>query len=212
MTMNPIFSIWRQPTETMKYMLAKNSIGYSLLIYVLASISVGMVTMMDTGIFTGMPLALIVFISIAISFIGAIIGWFISTALYTWVGKWLGGRGRYAEMLTIIPAFSIVQIWLSPMNLALLVLYGSTLFEAPVSEFEITTIPLGVYFLVNLVNLAVGIYGIVILCKGIGIVHGFSAWRGLGTVAIITGIMIVLGIILLLIFGAIILAVVSAMF
>lgn len=210
--MNPIFSIWAHPTETLKYMRAKNSMGYSLLIFLLASISVGMVSMMNSGIFTGMPIVLIVLISIVISFVGAIIGWFISTALYTWVGKWLGGRGRFSDMLNVTPASSILQIWLSPMNLALLVLYGSTLFEAPASEFEVTNIPLGVFFLVNLVNLAVGIYGIVITSKGIGLVHGFSAWRGFGAVAIITGILIVIGIILVLIFGAIIFAIVTAAF
>lgn len=210
--MNPIFSIWKHPTETLNYMLAKKSIGYGFLVYLLASISTGMVALSETGLFTGMPLATIVLISIAITFIGAIIGWFIAAGMYTWVGKWLGGRGRFSDMIYVVPASSLLQIWLSPMNLALIVLYGSALFEAPVGDFAVTNIPVGVFLLVNLATIAIGIYGIVIMSKGVGLVHGFSAWRGFGTMMIITGIMIVIGIILFFIFGAIIFAIITAGF
>ena len=201
--MNPLLSIWTQPTKAMQYMLEKKSIGYGFLIYLLGSISSGSIALESTGWFSGLPLLAIVFISIVISYGGALIGWVIIAALYTWIGTWLGGRGKFSDMVHVTPAAAIPMIWLAPMNFLLIAVYGSQLFEVP-SAYSITNLPLGVYLLMNLITFGVGIYSTVISCKGIGLVHGFSAWRGLGVVAIIIGIFLVIGIILSIVFAAII--------
>ena len=174
-------------------MLEKKSIGYGFLIYLLGSISSGSIALETTGWFSGLPLLAIVFISIVISYGGALIGWVIMSALYTWIGTWLGGRGKFSDMVHVTPAAAIPMIWLAPMNFLVLAVYGSQLFEVP-SDYGITNLPLGIYFLTNLITFGVGIYGTVISCKGIGLVHGFSAWRGFGVVAISMGIFILLGI------------------
>lgn len=185
--MNPLISIWSQPTKTLEYMLEKKSVGYGFLIFLLSSISGGSIAMATNGIFGGMQLALIIILSIIIAYGSALIGWVITAGLYTWVGKWLGGSGKFADMLYITPVPAITTIWLAPMNFLIIALYGSRLFEWPTDNFGLTNLPLGVYFLQNLITIGVGIFGTVITCKGIGLVHRFSAWRGLGVVAIITG-------------------------
>ena len=100
-------------------------------------------------------------------------------------------------MIHVTPAAAIPMIWLAPMNFLLIAVYGSQLFEVPTENFGITNLPLGVYFLHEFdYMIGVGIYGTVISCKGIGLVHGFSAWRGFGVVAIIIGIFLVISIII----------------
>ncbi|WP_262176292.1 Yip1 family protein [Saccharococcus sp. Marseille-Q5394] len=199
--MNPLLSIWSQPTKTLQYMLEKKSVGYGFLIFLLGSISTGVISTATTGWFNGLPLFIIVFMSIVTSYAGALLGWVIVSALYTWIGKWLGGTGKYSEMIHVTPAATIPMIWLAPMNFLILAIYGSRLFEVPTENFGVTNLPLGVYFLMNLISLGVGIYGTVISCKGIGLVHNFSAWRGFGVVAILMGIGIVLTIVFSLIIG-----------
>ncbi|MCG7346123.1 YIP1 family protein [Sporosarcina sp. ACRSL] len=199
--MNPLLSIWGQPTKTLQYMLEHKSVGYGFIIFLLSSISTGPVAMANTGFFSGMPLAFIIIISIIIAYGGALISWVIVAALYTWIGKWLGGRGKFSDMIRITPASAILMIWLAPMNFLLVAVYGSQLYEAPTDIFSVTNLPIGVYLLQNLIMTGVGIYGTVITCKGIGLVHGFSAWRGLGVVAIFLGIGLVLAIVFSIIIG-----------
>lgn len=207
--MHPLLSIWSQPTKTLRYLLEKKSVGYAFFILLLGSISSGSIAMATTGWFTGLPVFAIVIISIIITYIGALIGWIIMSALYTWIGKWLGGTGTFSEMIHITPASSIPMIWLAPMNFLLLAVYGAQLFETP-QPLSFTNLPIGVYFLTNLITFGVGIYGTVISCKGIGVVHGFSAWRGLGVVAIIFGIFLLLGILFALTIGVIIFSMFSS--
>ncbi|WP_432361622.1 YIP1 family protein [Sporosarcina sp. UB5] len=207
--MNPLLSIWSQPTKTLEYILEKKSVGYGFFIFLLSAISTGSVAFATTGIFGGMPLALIIILSIIIVYGGSLIGWVINAALYTWVGKWLGGRGKFSDMIHITPAPAITAIWLAPMNFLLIAVYGSRLFEIPTDNLGITNLPLGIYFLQNLITIGFGIYGTVIACKGVGLVHGFSAWRGLGVIAIIVGIFIVIGIVLALTIGVIIISMFS---
>ena len=90
------------------------------------------------------------------------------------------------------------------MNFLLVAVYGSRLYEVPTENFGITNLPIGIYLLQNLIMIGVGIYGTVVTCKGVGLVHGFSAWRGLGVVAIIFGIFVVITIIISIAFAAII--------
>jgi hypothetical protein len=176
----------------MQYMLEKKTAAYGFLIFLLSSISTGSVAMATTGIFGSMPLAFIVILSILITYGGALIGWVLFAALYTWVGKWLGGSGKFSDMVRIVPASSIPIIWLAPMNFLLVAVYGSRLFEVPTDNFGLTNLPIGVYFLTNILTFGISIFGTVISCKGIGLVHGFSAWRGLGVVAIILGLVMLL--------------------
>lgn len=182
-------------------MLERKSVGYGFLIFLLGSISTGVLSTATTGLFNGLPMFVMVFLSVVTSYGGALLGWVIVSALYTWIGKWLGGTGKYSDMIHVTPASTIPMIWLAPMNILILAIYGSRMFEVPTENFGITNLPLGIYFLTNLISIGVGIYGTVISCKGIGLVHNFSAWRGFGVVAILLGIGIVIAIIFSIVIG-----------
>lgn len=203
-SMNPLLSIWSKPTQTLQYVLENKSVSYGFFIFLLGSISTGIFSTATSGWFSGLPLFAIVFLSIATSYAGALLGWVIMSAMYTWIGKWLGGTGTFSDMIRVTPVSTIPMIWLAPMNFLILAIYGSRLFEVPTENLGITNLPLGVYLLTNLLSLGVSIYGTVISCKGIGLVHKFSAWRGLGVVAILMGIGIVLAILFSLVIGMVI--------
>lgn len=195
--MNPLISIWSRPTDTLRYMLKEKTARYGFFIFFLGTIGSGFFVSTSTGLFDGLPLLAIVLLAFSSNYIGALLGWWLSSVLYTWIGKWLGGTGTFSDMARIVPAGTIPIIWLAPMNFLLLAVYGSRLFEAPTDPLIPTNLPIGIYFLTNMISIGVGIYGTVLSCKGIGLVHGFSAWRGLGVLAIVFAFGVVLGVILI---------------
>ncbi|PIC70152.1 hypothetical protein CSV77_10360 [Sporosarcina sp. P16b] len=192
--MQPLISIWTQPKQTIRYVLEYKTWSYSFFILFLTSVSVGITSFAETDILPNLSLPVMILLGIVSSFIGTMISLFISSALYTWVGKWLGGKGNFKDMVQMTPIASIPLIWMLPINLLLVIIYGKNLFEdmtntASVDVFGSLSI---VLLLANLLTLALGIFSTVILSKGIGIVHHFSSWRGFGTIMIVAGLFLAL--------------------
>lgn len=192
--MNPIVTIWTQPKETIRYILEYKTWSYSFFILFLASISVGLTSFAETDILLDLSLPVIILLSILSSIIGTIISLFISSALYTWVGKWLGGKGNFKDMVQMTPIASIPLIWMLPINLLLVIIFGKSLFVDMMNTVDpdVTGTLSTVLLITNLLTFALGIFSTVILSKGIGIVHHFSSWRGFGTIMIIVGFFLVL--------------------
>lgn len=192
--MNPIISIWTQPKATIRYVLEHKTWSYSFLILFLSAISVGFTSFADTEIMPDLPLPVIILLSILSTFIGTIISLFISSALYTWVGKWLGGKGNFKDMVQMSPIASIPLIWMMPINLFLVIVFGKNLFIDMIdtSDADAFGALSAVLLFTNLLTLALGIFSTVILSKGIGIVHRFSSWRGFGTIMIVFGFFLAL--------------------
>lgn len=202
--MNPLISIWTQPKATIRYVLEHKTWSYSFLILLLAAISVGLTSFADTEIMPDLPLLALIPLGIFSTFFGSIISLFISSALYTWVGKWLRGKGNFKDMVQMIPIASIPLIWMMPINLFLVIVFGKNLFidMMDTSDANAFGAMSAVLLFTNLLTLILSIFSTVILSKGIGIVHRISSWRGFGTIMIVFGLFFVLliPIILLLIF------------
>lgn len=199
--MNPFLSIWSQPKETVRYVLEYKTWSYSFFILFLSAASVGLTSFADIDSMADFPLVAIVPIAIITTFLGSIISLFISAGLYTWVGKWLKGRGNFSDMFQMIPVASIPFIWMMPINLLLLTIFGRDLLVDTSDPSVLMSSQAAVFLLLtNLLTLGLGIYSTVILSKGIGIVHQFSSWRGFGVLMIIFGIVLVIFIPIIVIF------------
>lgn len=202
--MNPLLTIWTRPSDTIEYVLEHKTRSYGFLLIVLTSISVGFTAFSDTGLMNDQPLIAIILASIVSAILSGLLGWVINSALYTWVGKMLGGSGKFKDMMAVVPLSSIPLIWMMPYNILLVVMFGKDLFR-DASEFAVMPAPLVVFNLLTaLLMFGFTIFGVVISSKAIGAVHGFSAMRGFGTIAIIIGLLLILFIpiiILLLMFA-----------
>ncbi|WP_158233042.1 MULTISPECIES: Yip1 family protein [unclassified Sporosarcina] len=192
--MNPLISIWTQPKQTIRYVLEYKTWSYSFFILFLVSVSVGITSFAETDILPDLSLPIMILLGILSSFIGAVISLFISSALYTWVGKWLGGKGNFKDMVQMSPIASIPLIWMMPINLLLVFIFGKNLFidmmnTADADLFGTLSV---VLLLTNLLILGLSIFNTVILSKGIGIVHQFSSWRGFSTILIVIGLFLAL--------------------
>ncbi|QTD39551.1 YIP1 family protein [Sporosarcina sp. Te-1] len=172
----PFLSIWKQPTKTIHYLLEKRSLKLTLLIWLLLAISDAPNTALNYQEMFGMDpgKALLLMYIISIPFI--LIAWPISTGLFYLFGRMLGGSARYKDVLWIIPAASIPLIWLAPVNYFMYVFMNGQ---------QVSFI---VPWLAILITAGAWVYSIIVVSKGIGIVHRFSALRGFGVTVIAAGV------------------------
>ena len=194
--MNPLLSIWSQPKNTVQYMLDNKPISYLIFLAMLSSFASGFLAFADKGFLVEFSLPVILLIITVVSIIIGIVGLGLSAVVYTWIGKLLGGTGTIRNMSYAVAAGAIPTIWTMPLGIIAVILYGKNLFMQP-DIFSITNMSTGFYILYNLILMGVSIYSIVILSKGIGLVHNFSALRGFGAVMIFIGIMILISIVII---------------
>ncbi|QUW20415.1 YIP1 family protein [Sporosarcina sp. Marseille-Q4063] len=190
--MNPLLSIWSQPKNTVQYMMDNKPISYLIFLAILSSFATGILAFADQGFFVEFSLPVILLIITILSIIGTVAGLGLSSVVYTWIGKLLGGTGTIRNTSYAVAAGLIPTIWTMPLGIIAVILYGKNLFMQPVDIFTITNMSIGFYLPLNLIQLGVSIYAVVVLSKGLGLVHNFSAWRGFGAIAIMIGILVVI--------------------
>lgn len=200
MELNPFLSIWTQPKETVRQFIDHNKLGFSMLLVSIAGIGGVITSLQDSGWFLDLSPALL---AIGILIAGILSGFLnlgLNTLLYTGIGKLYGGHGKLRDMAIAIGPMMIPQIFLLPVLVIYIVIYGQLFFTAP-PEFSFTSIPLGAYLLLMLLTAIASIWSIVISSKAIGVVHGFSSLRGFGVFMTIVGIVIL--IVLIIVIGVI---------
>lgn len=193
--MNPFLTIWSRPRETLQYILEQKSVKYAIMLAVLGSLANSVMGASDSGFFGSLPLPAILAILVGASILLSVIGWGFMTLVYTLVGKMLGGNGTMANVGKIVGASSLPGIWLAPLNLVMLIIYGRDLFAAP-EGLELTVLPIAVFIVYNLLMFGLGVYSIVIQSIGLGLAHGFSSWRGFGAIAIVVAFMFIIAFII----------------
>ncbi|REB05247.1 YIP1 family protein [Sporosarcina sp. BI001-red] len=190
--MNPFFSIWVRPSETIHYVLDHKTLSFSSTVLILATLAIAPLSFIQLIFIKEIPLIGI----LLIAFLGLLMltaaGWFLNSALYTWIGKWLGGTGTYKKMLAVVPLGSLPTIYILPFSWLLMIV----LIILRYSESDVAATIFGILIVLtpflSLGLMGLSVYGTVIMSKAIGIVHGFSAWKGFGTIAILMGFVFVL--------------------
>lgn len=192
MELNPLLSIWTQPKETVRQLINHNKLGLSIILACIAGIGAVLAALQDSGWFQDMSTAGLAVGIIIMAMVSGLINVGVSTLLYTVIGKLYGGHGKMREMAIAVGPMMIPQIFILPVYMIYVWIYGRQFFAAP-ADFNLTSIPLGAYLILLLFTLTASIWTIVISSKAIGVVHGFSSWRGFGVVMTLVGIFILLG-------------------
>lgn len=195
--MNPFFSIWTQPSTTVRYIVEHKSIVYPFMLISISALANSLMAFADLGFFRGLPLSTTIVLVLFFGLLSGLVGWGITIVAYTWIGKLLGGTGTMRKMSLATGASSIPIIWTAPIGIIAVFLYGKHLFDAPSSPFG-TNMSVGFFFLQTWIMLGVSIFALIVQSKGIGIVHNFSSWRGFGTIVLFSGFIIVISIIILI--------------
>ncbi|WP_153731659.1 Yip1 family protein [Sporosarcina obsidiansis] len=207
--MKPFLTIWSQPSNTIRYVMEHKNISYGVVIIALATLTVAPMTGTSFYFIDEFSIPVVLGSSLVLMFFGSLLAWLLQSVLSTWIGKWLGGKGSFKEMMSVIPLSIIPTIWMFPLTFLFMISMIFTMMNegTPMATAFVLLVFAGP--LINLIFFGLSIYSTVILSKAIGIVHQFSSWRGFGTLAIIFGIFCVIGFVVIFVFSALFYAILS---
>ncbi|HSI68171.1 MAG TPA: YIP1 family protein [Planococcus sp. (in: firmicutes)] len=179
MNLNPFLSVWTQPKETIRQFIDHDKLTYSIILVSIAGIAGILTSLQDSGWFQNLSPAVWVFGILIAGIISGFLNIGINSFLYTFIGKLYGGQGNLRDMAIAIGPMMIPQIYTLPILVMYVLIYGERFFAAP-ADFNFSSMPVGPALLLLLMIILASIWSTVISSKGIGIVHGFSSWRGFG--------------------------------
>ncbi|ENQ3077406.1 YIP1 family protein [Bacillus cereus] len=203
--LNPWFSIWIKPRDTMKEIFISKPKNVFLLIllgtFVQALDRAASKSIADSISSPFLLISVVIFSS----FIGALIYYFLLPALLNWVAKKLGGQGtfektRYSIAYSYIPyVYSLILVWMPSFFL-----FGIENFTSETPKMDSSTTLTILFFIFAIIDFVIGIWTIIISLKCLGEAHQFSAWKALlTTIASFMIIILPLVIIVILISGVI---------
>jgi Yip1-like protein len=116
--------------------------------------------------------------------ISGIVGLHIGAVLIEWTGEWIGGRGDRAHIRAALAWGAVPSVWsLIPWVMVLLLVRGDTFTtETPFLDAHPGLALLALVPFLTIVIIAV--WQPFVVCKAIGEVQGFSAWRALGNIVL----------------------------
>ncbi len=180
--LNPFFSIWLSTRKTIRYVLENKSLKYALIIAAIAGIPNGFNAFESLSAIFNFPFLVLILVSLVIGPFLSLLGVGISTLIFTFVGKWIGGVGTFGEMAKAMGVVTIPAIWLSPYFILSSVITYSGNQVDPLSVISASMIIWMIFS--ALIMIVFAIWMIVIQSQLIGEVHQFSSWRGFATLVI----------------------------
>lgn len=180
---NPFCSIWFSTRKTTRYILDNRNLRYSVMLAAISGIPLALssgsqlLKLYDLSLWT---------LLIGLFLLGPLYGllsWGVSTLLFTYVGKWLGGGGTLTGIGQAMGIVLIPAIWMTPFW----ILETAIAFNQPIIMQGATgasATGLMWIFISTLITFVYSIFLILIQSRAIGEVHEFSSWKGFGTLLI----------------------------
>ncbi|TWT31286.1 Yip1 domain protein [Posidoniimonas corsicana] len=200
-TLNPWVSIWNQPRATIRQIVDTDPRYMVLPIAIAMGVSTVLSGVADSVADPAQPLALTPAVAVAISAVaGPILGlllWLLNSWLISITARWIGGVATFTEMQAAYAWGAVPGIFTLPLSLLLVILVG----QFPGRDY------LGLIAINGIAEGVLGIWSFVVLCKCIGEVSRFSAWKGWGAI-ILAGLLLMLPIIVA---GVVVVAIVASL-
>ncbi|MDJ1478267.1 Yip1 family protein [Bacillus sp. LS15-K4] len=183
--LNPWFSIWTKPRDTMKEIFISKPKNVFLLILLGSFVqTLDRASSKNMADSINSPFSIISIVIFG-TFVAFLIYYFLLPALFNWVAKKLGGQGtfektRYSVAYSYIPyVYSLILVWMPSFFL-----FGIENFTSETPEMD-SSITLTILFLIfAIIDIVIGIWTIIISLKCLGEAHQFSAWKALLTIIV----------------------------
>ena len=177
---NEIFTkIWFKPRMVFKYI---NDSQYDKYVYVLLILA-GIMKSFDRAVDKNMGdnLSLIFVISICV-FLGGLLGWisyYIYTALISWTGKWLDGKGDTKSLLRMT-SYAMIPAILALVFIILQVgLFGIELFQSGFDVSSYGLVSIVIYFITLIFEIILGLWSLVIFVIGLSEIQKLSIGKSI---------------------------------
>lgn len=179
LALNPWLSIWVRPRETIRAILQYNS-GYLLpLLYWIYGFPLLLQCAQNLALGDKYSWTSIVGVAAVAAILVGLIGINISSALFYWTGRWIGGAGSFKEVRAAVAwsaVPSVVNIFIWAIQLTI---FGGRLFTRLFAETPFVGVELAAVFLISVTQIVIAIWGFVILLKALAEAQQFSAWKAL---------------------------------
>ncbi|WP_248930080.1 Yip1 family protein [Paenibacillus hamazuiensis] len=183
-TFNPWKTIWTRPRQTIRTIVDNNPTRHVIVL----SMAGGFIQTLDRaasknmGETMGLPGILL--LALVGGAVFGPIGLYIAAAVLRWCGKLLGGTAASEEVRAALAWSNVPILCAGILWIPQLLVLGKEAFMKGSPTLEASPLLFGLFMLISVVQAVISIWAIVIFLKCLGEVHGFSAWRALGSAAI----------------------------
>lgn len=181
---NPWLSIWTQPRDTVRYLVATDPDRHVLQLAMAGGVAQSLAQAMESGVGDKVDLAVILLMSLVIGSVFGLLMLYLGSALLHWTGRWIGGRATREQLRTAVGWSNVPVVVLLFAAGPLLGIAGRVPFMS-----EQTLVAGGVGLpaaaatgVFGIAMVVLTVWAFVILLKGVGEVQGFSAWKAWGNV------------------------------
>jgi hypothetical protein len=188
---NPFFMIWIKPRATIRGIVDTNP-NYLVIPLALANGILGALNnaaQRNAG--DRLPDATILGLAFTLGPIGGLIGLYVGAWALGLSCRWLGGRVdstavRAAVAWSAVPTLATIPIWILQ-----LAIFRHEMFTTEMPSVDANPSLFALVIATGCIEFVLAIWSFVILLKTVGEVQGFSAWRALGAVLLITLIVLI---------------------
>lgn len=170
-------NIWLKPTATMDFALRNCPTKYVTLFFILAGISDAIDRAVQKNIGDNDSLVFVLTTAIFVGAISGPIGSYIYSWALSYTGKWINGIGTASEFRTVVAWASFPVITSLILVILEIVFFGNELFKSNPSID--TYLGLYTWYFLAFLEFLLGIWGLVILVKGVMLVQGFKAGKAI---------------------------------
>jgi hypothetical protein len=202
MTKCPWLRMWVDPRDTIKEIVAKDPkycfktlsgfYGFPVLLHFAQTLSLGATH----------SLGAILIIALVLSPFVGMLGISITSALIFWTGKWIGGKGIFPHIRAAVTWSNVTSVVTSLFWLILVGTFGVNVFYREFPNMPFTGSDAVLVSFIFLLQFIISVWSLVLLCKGLGQVQKFSAWKGLLNVIIPFVLFVIFVWVVMLIIGA----------
>jgi hypothetical protein len=181
MSRNHFLSIWTRPRETIRAIVAEDPRRHVLVLAMLSGIAQALDRASLRHVGDRVEWPVLAAVAVVGGSLFGILSIYLVAVLLRLTGSWLGGRADHA-------ALRAAMAWASIPVIATLLLWPIQIGLFGMENFSSITPRIDASPMINVafagISLILGVWSFVLALKTIGEVHGFSAWRALGSVLI----------------------------
>lgn len=189
--LNPWLSMWMQPRATIQQIIDDDPKKLVLLLAACSGVFETLSRASERSTGDNLDLPIIFAMAIILGPIGGIIGLYISGALIGWTGRWIGGKASFVQVRAAIAWSMVPFLWLSLLWIPELILFGREMFTTEMPRTQASDFLVFTLISFGVVEIAGGIWTVIVYLKSLGQVQGFSAWKALGNVLLAAFVVIV---------------------
>jgi len=184
-------NIWFSPREIFSYITKNEDDSFTYILLFLVGVNRGFSQAIIKNSGDHLPLLAIVLIAIIV---GGIFGWisyYIFSALLSWTGEWLGGKGNTKSIIRMIAYAMIPSVLSILLLIPQLSIAGNGLFQSSFNIFNLDLFSLYIYYTSFIISAALGIWSFVLYVIGLSEIQQFSLWKAIANMVIATLVIIV---------------------